>query len=117
MMLFSNTEACPVRNILDRFSDKWTMLVILMLGEYKTMRFGEMIKVSGDISQKMLTQSLRKLEADGLISRTVHPTVPPKVEYQLTDLGLDLLPLLHTIADWAYVHMTQIIKHRKEFKA
>lgn len=112
---FTNIETCPVRNVLDRLSDKWTTLVILTLGENGTMRFNEIRKNIGDVSEKMLTVSLRKLEADGLISRKVFPVIPPKVEYQLTELGYDFLPLIHKISDWAYQNMDQIIHNRKQY--
>ncbi|TDQ72281.1 winged helix-turn-helix transcriptional regulator [Sphingobacterium yanglingense] len=114
---FSNIEACPVRNVLDRLSDKWTMLVILVLGESKEMRFNEIHKRIGDISEKMLTVSLRKLEADGLISREVYPVIPPKVEYKLTALGQELLPLIDTITQWADRHMQQILQNRQQYNA
>lgn len=114
---FTNTDSCPVRNVLDRLSDKWTTLVLLLLGEQGTLRFNELHKHIGDVSEKMLTVSLRKLEADGLISRKVHPVIPPKVEYRLTDLGKGFLPLIHSISDWAYAHMDQIIASRRQYKA
>ncbi|MFZ4863318.1 winged helix-turn-helix transcriptional regulator [Sphingobacterium sp. Mn56C] len=113
---FSNTENCPVRNVLDRLSDKWTTLVILVLGEQGKMRFNELHKNIGDVSEKMLTVSLRKLEADGLIARQVFPVIPPRVEYQLTDLGKDFLPLIHRISDWAHANMQQILTNRSRFK-
>ncbi len=112
---FSNAEQCPVRNVLDRFGDKWSMLIILLLGEREVMRFNEMHKTIGDISQKMLTVSVRKLEADGLISRQIFPVIPPRVEYQLTPLGKSLLPLMATISDWANQNMQQILLHRAQF--
>ena len=112
---FTDTETCPVRNVLDRLADKWTTLVILVLGEEQKMRFNELHKSIGDISEKMLTVSLRKLEADGLISRQVYPVIPPKVEYQLTDLGRQLLPLLHIISDWAHQHMQEILENRQKY--
>lgn len=112
---FTNTVQCPVRNVLDRLSDKWTTLVVLVLGENGTMRFNELHKHIGDISEKMLTVSLRKLEADGLISRVMYPVIPPRVEYQLTDLGRNLLPLLNTIANWAYLHMDEILSNRQQY--
>lgn len=113
---FSNTGNCPVRNVLDRLSDKWTTLVVLALGENGTMRFNELHKNIGDVSEKMLTVSLRKLEADGLISREIYPVVPPKVEYRLTRLGHNFLPLIHSISDWAYENMDQILANRRQYK-
>lgn len=113
---FSNIEVCPVRNVLDRLSDKWTTLVLLTLGEYGTLRFNEIRKHISDVSEKMLTVSLRKLEADGLISRTVYPVIPPKVEYELTDLGKDFLPLIHSISNWAFQNMEQILSNRQQYQ-
>lgn len=115
MSNFSDTTSCPVRNVLDRLSDKWTILVILVLGETGTMRFNEIHKQIGDISEKMLTVSLRKLEADGLISREVYPVIPPRVEYKLTALGQELLPLIDTISNWANRHMQQILTNRQQY--
>lgn len=112
---FSNIESCPVRNVLDRLSDKWTILVILVLGENTEMRFNEIHKRIGDVSEKMLTVSLRKLEADGLISRHIYPVIPPKVEYKLTALGRELLPLIDTITQWADQHMQQILQNRQQY--
>lgn len=113
---FSNADQCPVRNVLDRFGDKWSMLIILLLGEQEVMRFNEMHKAIGDISQKMLTVSVRKLEADGLLSRQIFPVIPPRVEYQLTSLGKSLLPLMATISDWANQNMAEILENRSKFQ-
>ena len=109
---FSETENCPVRNILDRFGDKWSTLVILILGNYDTLRFNELQKMIGSISQKMLTVTLKKLETDGLVTRKVYAQVPPKVEYSLTDLGLSLLPKLESLVKCANENMHQITKNR-----
>jgi DNA-binding HxlR family transcriptional regulator len=109
---FAETENCPVRNILDRFGDKWSTLVILILGEEKTLRFNEIQKKIGSVSQKMLAVTLKKLEADGLVSRKVYPQVPPKVEYTLTNLGLSLLPKLQNLVKWANENMEEITGNR-----
>ncbi|MDP4206158.1 MAG: helix-turn-helix domain-containing protein, partial [Bacteroidota bacterium] len=82
----SVTEFCPIRNILDRFGDKWSILVIITLGKNGKMRFNELNNAINDISQKMLTVTLRTLEADGLLTRTIYPQIPPKVEYELTEM-------------------------------
>ena len=83
--------SCPIRNVLDRFGDKWSILVILLLGEHKTaMRFNEVAQTIGDISQKMLTVTLRTLEADGMVVRKHYPEIPPRVEYRLTTKGQEL---------------------------
>ena len=114
---FSQAADCPVRNILDRLADKWTTLVVLVLGEHEKMRFNELHKAIGDISEKMLTVSLRKLEADGLIKRQVYPVIPPKVEYQLTDLGRDFVPLIDSITHWAQQNMAQIRSNRQQYES
>jgi DNA-binding HxlR family transcriptional regulator len=107
-------EACPIRTVLDRFGDKWSILVLIILGKSHKMRFTELYKAIGvDISQKMLTVTLRSLEADGLIDRQVFPEVPPRVEYTITDRGLSLLPHVQSLASWADEHMDAIKKSRE----
>ena len=97
-----NLLNCPIRTILDRFGDKWSVLVLLILGEKKKLRFNAINKEIGtDISQKMLTVTLRTLEADGLVHRTVYPEVPPRVEYEITPLGASLVPHIESLAQWA----------------
>lgn len=93
-------ETCPVREVLDRIGDKWSVLVVTLLGD-GTMRFSELQRAIEGISQRMLTRTLRSLERDGLVDRTVHPTVPPRVDYELTDLGRTLLDPVAAIAAWA----------------
>lgn len=110
---YTNGENCPVRNILDRFGDKWSILVLLLLGESEKLRFSELQKCIGSISQKMLTVTLKKLEEDGLVNRTVYPQVPPKVEYELTDLGKSLLPNIRNLVQWANDNMAEIWAHRR----
>ncbi|BDD06901.1 winged helix-turn-helix transcriptional regulator [Aureibacter tunicatorum] len=112
---FGDSENCPIRNILDRIGDKWSMLVLLLLNEEKVLRFNEMHKYIGTISQKMLSVTLKSLESDGLVQRTVYPQVPPKVEYQLTERGLSLIPHLQKIAEWAKQNFSAITKSRDEF--
>ena len=90
---------CPSRLVLDRIADKWTALIIQILSG-GTMRYAALQREIGGISQKMLTQTLRSLERDGLVQRTVHPVVPPKVEYSMTDYGRTLKPILETMANW-----------------
>ena len=90
------TTNCPVRGVLDRFGDKWSILVILILGDKKKLRFNELNKEIGDVSQKMLTVTLRTLEADGLVKRTIYPEVPPRVEYEITALGKSLVRIFIT---------------------
>lgn len=112
---FSDAGHCPVRQVLDRFGDKWSILVMIILGEAGTLRFNELNHAIGDISQKMLTVTLRSLEADGLLSRRLYPEIPPRVEYALTDLGKSLLPHITALSAWADVHMTHILRSRKKF--
>jgi len=102
---------CPSRQVLDRIADKWTALVIRVLAE-GTHRFGQLQRRVGGISQKMLTQTLRDLERDGLVERTVHPVVPPHVEYRLTPLGRSLRQPLDAICAWAEAHLGQMLAAR-----
>ena len=111
---YSDAENCPVRCILSRIGDKWSVLVILLLGESKVMRFNEISRSLGDISQKMLTTTLRSLVSDGLVHRTIYPEVPPRVEYKLTELGESLLPHINQLSAWALSNMEQIMFHREQ---
>lgn len=114
---FSNLEKCPVRNVVDRIGDKWSLLVLLVLEEAEVLRFNELRKLIESISQKMLAVTLKTLEADGLVKRTVYPQIPPKVEYNLTKRGKSLLPHIHGLVDWASKNMNEIKKSRKVFTA
>ena len=107
---------CPSRLVLDRIADKWTALVIQILAS-GTMRYAELQRAIGGISQKMLTQTLRSLERDGLVQRTVHPVVPPKVEYSLTRLGRTLIEPLHALCRWSEKHLTELQANRALAKA
>lgn len=98
---------CPSRAALDRLADKWTALIVGVLGT-GTKRFGEIRDAIEGISEKMLTQTLRSLERDGLVERRSYPTVPPRVEYRLTDLGLTLEEPLSAVRDWAERHINEI---------
>jgi DNA-binding HxlR family transcriptional regulator len=110
----TRNQICPIRDIIARISDKWTMLAILALGGYGKMRFNELKHKIGDVSQRMLTVTLRHLEADGMITRKIYPEVPPRVEYELTDLGYSLLKQFSFFADWANANGEVIIKSRKK---
>jgi DNA-binding HxlR family transcriptional regulator len=107
-----DSKNCPVRQVLDRIGDKWSTLVILQLGENEVMRFNELSQTIGDISQKMLTTTVRNLEADGLISRKMYAEIPPKVEYRLTPLGVSLLPLIRDMVSWADNNLRAIQRNR-----
>jgi DNA-binding HxlR family transcriptional regulator len=106
---------CPTRQVLARIADKWTMLVITALEGEEAVRFSELRRRIEGVSQKMLTQTLRALERDGLVSRTVYPTVPVTVEYRLTPLGQGLTEAVESIRVWAYGHMPEIDLAREEF--
>jgi DNA-binding HxlR family transcriptional regulator len=106
---------CPVRDVLDRIGDKWSTLLIFTLGQ-GSHRFGQLRRAIPDISQRMLTQTLRELQEDGLVSRTVHPTAPPSTEYALTDLGRSLIEPLSALARWAESHHAEIKRARAGYK-
>lgn len=103
---------CPIRNILARFSDKWSLLILYTLNLRQTMRFNALRKEIPDISQKMLTNTLRTLEEDGLVIRTVYAEVPPRVEYSITDRTRSLLPHINSLIGWAKDNMSAILKDR-----
>ena len=111
------TFDCPITDVLDRVSDKWSIHAIIMLGRHEKLRFSELMKGIHGISQRMLTVTLRSLEEDGLVSRKVYAQIPPKVEYQLTDLGRSLLTQLIKLSEWASENMTQIFESRKKYKS
>ena len=116
---------CPSRQLLDRISDKWVALILAALGSDgphpsgadcaggpRSMRYSELARRLAGVSQKMLTQTLRSLERDGLVTRTITPTVPVTVTYDLTSLGLSLCEVMQGIKDWAEAHMDEVLAHR-----
>lgn len=107
---------CPIRNVIARLGDRWSILVLLTL-EPKTsaMRYRDIQKSIPDISQKMLTRTLRSLEADGLVERIAYAEVPPRVEYSLTSRSRSLIPPLNSLIDWAMENLNGIISDRKKF--
>jgi DNA-binding HxlR family transcriptional regulator len=105
---------CPTRRILDRIAGKWTVLIVVAL-QPRAKRFGELRREVGGISQKMLTQTLRSLERDGLVLRRVKPSSPVSVEYELTRLGRSLVPVLVELTDWAVAAMPEIEVARSRF--
>ncbi|MBC7933811.1 MAG: helix-turn-helix transcriptional regulator [Rhizobacter sp.] len=107
-------EICPVRDVLDYVGDKWSMLIVLQLGNQSPLRFGELKKVIGGISQKMLTITLRKLEHDGFVQRVYFPEVPPRVEYSITRLGKSLMTALNDLVIWANDNTGAILHARKK---
>src|SRR5215212_6459470 len=119
---------CPSRQLLDRISDKWVALILAALGndgphhsrgdcigEPRSMRYAELSRRLAGVSQKMLTQTLRSLERDGLLTRTVTPTVPVTVTYELTDLGLSLQQVMRGIKEWAEANMDEVLNSREEY--
>ena len=110
--LFPN---CPIRNILSRIGDKWFMLVLYTLETDEAKRFKELQRNIPDISQKMLTATLRMLEADGLVKREAFAEVPPRVEYSLSDKGKTLLPHINALISWATDNMDDIYESRRHY--
>jgi DNA-binding HxlR family transcriptional regulator len=118
---------CPSRQLLDRISDKWVALILAALGsdgphpgqdrvaEPQSMRYSALARRLAGVSQKMLTQTLRSLERDGLLTRTVTPTVPVTVTYELTDLGLSLYNVMRDIKLWAEAHMDEVLANRERY--
>lgn len=108
--------ACPVRNILARLCDKWTLLVLYLLlrSEHGKLRFTELKQAMPDISQKMLATTLRTLEEDGYISRTLYAEVPPRVEYALTARSETLRPILEELLTWSVENMQAVMEDRKK---
>lgn len=111
----SIVEICPIRNVISRFGDKWSLLIILILSENEKLRFNQLGKLIPDISTKVLSSTLKTLEADNLVKRTVYPEVPPRVEYNLTETGISLVPIINQLTQWALDNMKPIIAHRKKY--
>lgn len=110
-------DGCKSRALLDRLTDKWVTLVLAALRDEGTMRFSALSRRIAGVSQKMLTQTLRNLERDGLVVRTVTPTVPVTVDYRLTDLGTSLALLVLQVKGWAEQHMDLVLQHRDDYDA
>ncbi len=110
-------EICPVRNVVARFGNKWAFLVLLILNENEETRFNELCRAIPDISSRVLSSTLRTLEADGLIDRKVYAVVPPKVEYRLTEVGRSLMPIIKNLTEWAAANMSRVMEHRRRFEA
>ena len=109
-------EMCPVRNVIARFGNKWALLTVLIIGEQGVIRFNELSRLIPDVSSRVLSSTLRTLEADGFIDRKVYAVVPPKVEYSLTTLGKSLLPLIQQLTEWAQTNMKTVMAHRKAYE-
>ncbi|GAB3969120.1 helix-turn-helix domain-containing protein [Actinoallomurus acanthiterrae] len=111
------TRGCPSRDVLDRIGDKWTVLVLGELGKHGVCRYTRLRKQLAGVSEKMLTQTLRALERDGIVRRTVYPTVPARVEYALTPLGQTLREPLRALTEWSTRHMAEVLAAREEYDA
>ncbi len=103
--------ACPIRNVISRFGDKWSMLVLFMLHRSETgiLRFNEIRRLMTDCSQKMLSQTLKNLEQSHLVHREVYPEVPPRVEYSLTETGKSLMPAILALIEWGQAHFKEVV--------
>ena len=112
----TGTGLCPIHDFLNHFANKWSMLVVLNLGYAGKPRFNELKNMITGISQRMLTVTLRSLEADGLVTRKLYPEIPPRVEYELTPLGKSLLDVMMSLGEWASRHEAEITKARKQFQ-
>lgn len=112
----ADPKTCPIRNVLDHVGDKWSLLVLLCL-EARPRRFMEVQRDIGDITRRVLTQTLRKLERDGYVARRVYPTSPPAVEYRLTPLGQSLLQQMHRLITWARDHYEAVLASRRHHDA
>lgn len=112
----ANPDCRAVSELLSRVGDKWTVLVVKTLVQGEC-RFNELKRQVGGISQQMLARTLRMLERDGMVSRTVHPSVPPRVEYALTDLGRSLAVPVMALSDWSFAHLPQIHANREAYDA
>ena len=113
---FANIEICPVRNVIARFGNKWALLIMLVLKEEGCLRFNQLRKFIPDISPKVLSSTLQILEADGLVKRTLYPEVPLRVEYQLTEMGHSLMPIIADLTQWALSNMPTIMNHREQYE-
>ncbi len=111
--LNSIIEICPVRNVIARFGNKWGLLVILVISENEPVRYNDLRRLIPDISSRVLSSTLRILEADGLVVRIYHQEVPPRVEYSLSNTGKSLVPIILQLTEWAQHNMKTIIEHRK----
>ena len=105
---------CPACSIIDRFGDKWSLRILILLHTHGTMRFNEIFKHMPNISQRMLSVALKSLEADKLVSRKAYPEIPPRVEYALTPLGRSLIPPLEGVVRWAISNADEILEHRNK---
>ena len=109
---------CPIRNILTRISDRWSMLILLTLnGKQEPMRYSDILAAIPDISQKMLTVALKNLEADGLVQRQAYAEIPPRVEYRITERAKTLMPHINALVEWALENLADILNDRKKYSS
>lgn len=108
---------CPIRNVISHITDKWSLLVLYTLEQNEILRFNDLWRQIPDISQKMLTATLRHLEDDGIIIRTVYMEVPPRVEYRLSERGISLMPHLDDLISWGLQHFDEIVNDRRSHLA
>ena len=109
---FRQASSCPVRNIIARFLGKWSILALCILAENDATRFNEIGKALPDISPKVLSDTLKNLETDGLVSRKLYAEIPPRVEYSLTELGQSLMPHIYALINWGAEHFSTITQNR-----
>ncbi len=105
---YSNIDTCPIRNVVSRFSGKWSLLVLCVLAENGTTRFNTIGRLIPDISPKVLTDTLKNLECSGLLNRKMYAEIPPRTEYSLTELGKSLIPLIINLISWSLEHNDEI---------
>lgn len=113
-LMNSIIEICPIRNVIARFGNKWALLVLLVISENEPIRYNELGRKIPDISSRVLSATLRTLEADGLVNRKLYNEIPARVEYSLTDVGHSLIPIILNLTEWAQNNLKTIIEHRKK---
>jgi DNA-binding HxlR family transcriptional regulator len=115
-MALTGEGGCPIRDVLDRIGDQWSLLVLAAL-EPETLRFNVLLRRIGDVSKQMLSRTLRRLEEDGFVKRTVYAEVPPRVEYSLTELGRSFLEPMRALIRWADGHQREVEAARAAYRA
>ncbi|MCM1332540.1 MAG: helix-turn-helix transcriptional regulator [Bacteroides sp.] len=113
---YANVDACPIRNVISRFSGKWALLVLCVLAENEATRFNAICKAIPDISPKVLTDTLKNLEADGYVIRKMYTEIPPKVEYSLSSLGQSLMDVIRELITWTAAHYEEVEMNRRSNK-
>jgi DNA-binding HxlR family transcriptional regulator len=109
-------QPCPIRDVLDRIGDQWSLLVLHSLSK-GTLRFNELVRAVGDISKQMLSKTLKRLEKDGFVKRTLYPEVPLRVEYELTDIGQTFLKPMAELIRWANANHRHIVLARQQYRS